>query len=96
MASPHKKAYSYEKRYESILKAKRVIDQSGGYADLENDWLVAELFQKPIPGYLKEELSQAVKCAGNRLPIAVWREKHKPDMEALVIMRLEDFREWYL
>ena len=96
MASPHKKAYAYEKRYEDIFKAKRIIDQSGGSCDLINSWLAIEIFQKPIPGYLKEELEQAVRSAGHRLPIAVWREKNKKDMEAFVVIRLEDFRDWYL
>ena len=96
MASPHKKAYAYEKRLEKILKAKRIIDQSGGSCDLINDWLAVEAFQKPIPHYIIEELEQAIGCAGKRLPIAVWREKGKKDMDALVIMRLKDFVDYYV
>ena len=96
MASSHKKAYAYEKRYEKILKSKRIVDQSGGSCDLINDWLAIEIFQKPIPAYLKEELEQAIKSAGRRLPIAVWREKGKKDKDALVIMRLKDFLVWYV
>ena len=96
MASPHSKSYKYEKRYEKILKATRIIDQSGGSCDLGNDWLAVEIFQKPIPQYLKDELEQAVKCAGDRLPIAVWREKNKKDEDALVLIRLKDFTEWYI
>jgi hypothetical protein len=96
-AMSRRKAYHYEKRYEKIFKARRIVDQSGGSCDLINDWLAVEVFQKPIPEYLKEELAQAVKSANVfRLPIAVWREKNKKDMEALVVMRLQDFKEWYL
>ena len=96
MASSHKKAYAYEKRYEKILKSKRIVDQSGGSCDLINDWLAIEIFQKPIPKYLREELGQAVTSAGKRLPIAVWREKGKKDMDAIVIMRLKDFVDYYV
>ena len=96
MASPHRKAYNYEKRMAELFKARRIIDQSGGSCDLINDWLAVEIFQKPIPAYLKEELLQAIRSAGRRLPIAVWREKGKKDKDALVIMRLSDFMEWYI
>ena len=95
MASPHKKAYSYEKRYEDIFKARRIVDQSGGSCDLISPHLAIEIFQKPIPQYLKDELAQAVNSAGRRLPIAVWREKGKKDLDALVIIRLSDWLEWY-
>ena len=95
MASGKRKAYKYEKRYEKLLRARRIIDQSGGSCDLINDWLAIEIFQKPIPAYLKEELGQAIKSAGKRLPIAVWREKYQKDEDALVIMRLRDWLEWY-
>ena len=96
MASPHRKSYAYEKRFEKIFKATRIVDQSGGSCDLINSHLAIEIFQKPIPEYLWEELRQAVRCAGRRLPIAVWREKGKKDKDALVIMRLQDFEDWYL
>ena len=96
MASPRRKAYSYEVRLCELLKLKRVRDQADGSCDGLNDWLAVEMFQKPIPAYLKDELEQAIKSAGRRLPIAVWREKGKKDKDALVIIRLKDFLEWYV
>ena len=96
MASPKRKAYSYEVRLCELLMLKRVRDQADGSCDGLNDWLAAEMFQKPIPAYLKEELKQAIKSAGRRLPIAVWREKGKKDKDALVIMRLSDFMDWHI
>ena len=97
MASPHRKAYKYEKRLAQLFKGKRIIDQSKGGCDVKSDWLAIEGFQKKIPGYIKEELGQAVMdCEdGKLLPIAVWREKHKKDKDALVIVRLEDWLEWF-
>ena len=97
MASPHKKAYAYEKRLAKMFNGERIIDQSKGGCDVKSDWLAIEGFQKDIPEYIKEELGQAVMdCEnGKLLPIAVWREKHKKDKDALVIVRLEDFIEWF-
>jgi len=96
MASPHSKAYSYEKRLEDILKARRIIDQSKGSCDLISDWLAIEAFQRDIPGYLKDEMIQAERMADHKhLPITVWREKYQPDTDALVIMRLSDFVDWF-
>ena len=99
MASPHKKAYAYEKRLAKRLDGERIIDQSKKSCDVLSEWLAVEGFQKPIPKYLKEELSQALYTAQlhgwKHLPIAIWREKHKRDDEALVIMRLIDFEDWF-
>ena len=95
-----RKAYAYEKRLEKRLMGVRLIDQSGGDCDIVSSWLCVEAFQKPIPEYIKEELGQAIRGAAKRgwkhLPIAIWREKHKKDDGALVVMRLIDFEEWYL
>ena len=100
MASPHSKSYQYEKRLEQRFKAKRIIDQSAGDCDLVSSWLCIEAFQKDIPDYLKEEVVQAVRACAKRdwkhMPIVVWREKHKKDDEALVVLRLVDFEAWYL
>ena len=100
MASPHKKAYAYEKRLAKRFNGERIIDQSKKSCDVISDWLAIEAFQKPIPKYLKDEMHQALYTARQygwkHLPIAVWREKHKMDDEALVIIRLKDFEEWFV
>ena len=100
MASPHSKAYHYEVRLAKRLKGTRIIDQSAGDCDIISSWLCVEAFQKPIPQYIKDELNQAIKAAAKRywkhLPIVVWREKNRPDDEALVIIRLADWEAWYI
>ena len=99
MASPHRKAYAYEKRLAKRFKGERIIDQSKKSCDVLTPWLAIEAFQKPISDYLKDELQQALYTAQahgwEHLPIAIWREKHKKDDEALVFMRLIDFEEWF-
>ena len=98
MASPHRKAYAYEKRLAKMFGGERIIDQSKKSCDVINNWLAIEAFQKKIPDYLKEELHQALFTAqqyGGLLPIAIWREKHKKDKDALIIVRLEDWLEWF-
>lgn len=99
MVSSHRKAYSYEKRLCKRLELVRVIDQSEGDCDGVGECICAEMFQKPIPKYLKEKIEQAIVAVARRgwkhLPICIWREKHKEDGEALVIIRLKDFEEWF-
>ena len=100
MATPHSKAYAYEKRLAKRLKGKRIIDQSKGDCDIVSSWLCVEAFQKAIPDYLKEEVMQAVRASAKRgwkhMPITVWREKGKKDDEALVVIRLCDWEAWYI
>ena len=100
MASSHSKAYKYERRAEKLFKAKRIIDQSGGDADLINEWLVIEGFQEPIPEYLWKKIRQAVRASAKRgnkhLPIVYWREKGKRDKDGLIIVRVKDWIEWYI
>ena len=100
MASPHKKAYAYEKRIAKRFDGERIIDQSKKSCDVITPWLAIEGFQRDIPGYLKEELHQARYTAQQygwkHLPIAIWREKHQRDDDALVFMRLKDFEEWFV
>ena len=99
MASPHRKAYAYEKRLANRYKGERIIDQSEGDCDVVSAWLCIEGFQRNIPGYIKDNLHQALLAAQRRdwkhLPIVIWREKYKGDDEALVIMRVKDFDEWF-
>ena len=100
MTNPHRQAYHYEVRICKRLQLERIIDQSEGDCDGVNDWLCVEMFQQEIPKYLKKKVSQAIRASVKRgwkhLPIVVWREKHKEDDEALVIMRLKDFEGWYV
>ena len=97
MASPHRKAYAYEKRIAKRFSGERIIDQSKKSCDVLTPWLAIEGFQRDIPDYIKEELHQAVYTAQDKgvLPIAIWREKHRKDDEALVIMKITDFEEWF-
>ena len=74
--------------------------QSMGGCDGHNEWLAIELAQHPIPQWIKDELLQAqldnVSNDGTELlPIAVIREKHHKDKDAIVMMTLEDFTRWF-
>jgi len=83
MASPHSKAYQYEKRLEKRYKAKRLIDQSSGDCDL-----ISEEMSQAVLG--------AAKRGWKHLPIVVWREKNKKDDEAYIVIRTRDFEDYFI
>lgn len=90
------------KKYWKTERRLQAVQSQGGGCDGKGQGMAIELFQRDIPKYIKEELQQAIddavddKTGEELLPIAVMREKYKPDDDSIVIIRLKDFREWYL
>ena len=75
-----------------VFNTERNLNQSLGGADGRTEWLEIEIFARPIPKFMLEELEQAKTASnGKRLAIAVWHEKGKPYGDAIVYMRLKDF-----
>ncbi len=71
--------------------------QRGSAPDVRHDWLAIEVkHRRRIPAWLLEAMAQARASAGaSQLPIAVVHEHGHRFSEALVVLRLEDFREWF-
>ena len=94
----------YENRMlQKYFKTERRLDVQGrGGCDGKAQGFAIELFQRDIPKYIEEELQQAEEDAQDDatgkplLPIAIMREKHKKDDDAIVMMRLKDFADYYL
>jgi hypothetical protein len=54
-------------------------------------------YRKKIPNWLEEMVVQAERLANdNQLPFVALFEHHRPRMDALVIIRLQDFYDWYV
>ncbi len=54
-------------------------------------------YRKKIPNWLEEMVVQAEDQArDDQLPLVVLTEHHRERMNALVIIRLSDFYEWYV
>ncbi len=64
--------------------------------DVVSDWLAVEVkTRKALPKWLVEAVAQAVSGADGRLPIVVLHALGQRYSDALVIMRLADFEDWY-
>lgn len=88
-----------ERRIARLFGTERIGTREGGPApDFENSWVVGEVVCHLIPEWILEELAQAEgrKTDREKLKLLVIHEKGQALDEALVVMRLGQFREWFL
>ena len=73
--------------------------ESAGKSDVICDGWAPEckLLTRPSFSDLLDAARQAERNAGElQTPVAVVKKKHDPDSDALAVMRLEQFRRWFL
>lgn len=73
--------------------------QRGDAADIDHEWLSVEAkLRQSIPNWILDGMDQAEASQKDSgyLPVLVLREKGQNVGEALICMRLKDFRNWYL
>jgi len=65
--------------------------------DVETEWCSAEVkHRKALPSWLKGAMAQAVaNASADMLPLVVLHEHGKRHDDDLVMLRLEDFQEWF-
>ena len=88
-----------ERRVAGIFGAKRIGTREGGPApDWESDWTVGEVVCHEVPKWVLDELAQAESRVTDRdkLRLLVIHEKGQDLNNALVVMRLGQFRDWVL
>jgi len=96
---PDKYWKAIERRVARLFGTERIGTREGGPApDWENDWTVGEVVCKDIPKWILAELAQAERREVDRpkLRLLVIHEKGQPLDSALVVMRLGQFREWFV
>ena len=71
--------------------------QRGATPDIACDRLAPEVkHRKSLPGWLHDAMDQAQKSKrGEQLPIVVLHGKNMPYTSSMVLIRLDDFMEWY-
>ena len=71
--------------------------QRGATLDVEHPTLSIEVkSRKTVPAWLLDALEQAQVASENgRLPVTVLHQDRKPYREALVVIRLEDFANYF-
>ena len=72
--------------------------QRGDVPDGEHDWLAVEIkHRKEIALWLRDAMAQAVACSegGAKLPIVVIHELGRRHDDNLVMIRQEDFEQWF-
>ena len=89
-----------ERRIASLLGGQRVPitgRQRGDVPDIAHDFLAIEVKERRhLPGWLLDGMAQAVAAArGGQMPIVVLHQAGDRYEDALVVVRLKDWREWY-
>lgn len=78
------------------LGGQRVGVTGRSTADVVTDWLSIEVkHRKELPGWLKDAFGQASIGAGGRLPIVILHENGQRFSDAIVMMRMADFEDWF-
>ena len=72
--------------------------QRGDRPDIEHYWLSIEAkLRESLPAWIHDAMRQAEAAARPRqLPVTILRQKGTNVRDALVVIRLEEFREWFL
>jgi len=100
MAGNHRKGARAERRIAHELGGRRVGNTGQATPDViagRNGWLIAEVKERAkLPAWIGRALAQARSAAGpSQLGIAVLHETGSAYRDALVVMTLADFRDWY-
>lgn len=100
---PEKAWKTFERRIATIFGCRRRgvdfgTEAEGGKDDLTHEHYSIECKLYGVPSYalLLSACRQAEAAAKGREPLAVVKRKRDHDDNALVVMRLETFREWRL
>ena len=94
---------AWERRVASIFGGRRrgpdTRSPEGGRCDVTHEFWAPEVKLLGRPGYA-DLLSAALQAERNAGPtqcaVAVVKKKHSHDADALVVFRLENFREWFV
>lgn len=86
-----------ERRIAQRLSGRRVGCTGGATADVLTEYFSVEVkTRKRLPALLREGMAQAMANAASlTVPLLVLHELGRKHDDDLVIMRLEDFEEWY-
>lgn len=89
-----------ERRIAALLGGRRVPitgRQRGDVPDISHPWLSLEVkTREELPAWLHEAMTQAEAAAKpDQLPLAVLHEVGAPYRDALCVVRLEDWIEWF-
>ena len=97
MATNYQRGAAAERRIASELNGRRTGNTGKASADVRSTWLAVEVKERSVlPRWLKHAVAQAVGAAGvSWLGIAVLHEHGERYGDALVVMRLSDFRDWF-
>jgi len=90
---------SIERRVARLFGTKRIGTREGGPApDFEGTFFVGEVVCHEIPKWILEELAQAElrKTDREKLRLLVVHQKGQDLDQALVVLRLGQFRDWFL
>ena len=74
-------------------------DATGGKNDIiVDDWSIeCKLYKRPTWSVIQQAMKQAEAAAKpDEIPIAIIKKKHDRNMDAVVCMRLEQFKEWFV
>ena len=90
-----------ERKVAALLGGKRIPVSGRGRGDnpdVHHELLSIEVkSRKTIPAWLEDAMRQAEASAKDgRLPVVVLHQDHRPHTESLVLLRLEDFADYYL
>ncbi len=86
-----------ERKICALLGGERRGPTGRDESDCYHDWLAVEVKAREVmPAYIKEWMEQAeANAEAGKLPLVVWHEKGARYDDALVYVRLSDFREWF-
>ena len=98
---PDKSWKAYERRIARLFPAgrRRGCDTQGGKSDIVCDGWAPEckLLGRPSFSALLDAAHQAERNAQDlQVPVAIVKRKRDRDLDALVVMRLETFCQWFL
>lgn len=89
---------THERRTARALGGQRVGCTGLNTEDVCHDWMTIECkSKKALPDWLKDAIAQAKRNgAADKLPVVVLHELGKRSADDLVVIRMSDFREWFV
>ncbi len=90
-----------ERAIAKLLGGKRVPitgRQRGDAPDIAHEWLSIEVkHRKKLPLWLHDAMAQAVASRKRgQVPIVVLHEQRKRHADDFVVLKMQDFRDWYV
>lgn len=86
-----------ERAVAQALGGKRTGNSGRNTADVDHAWLAPEVkHRQTLPGWLHDAITQArSNAAPDRLPIVVLHESGRRHEHDLIVIRLDDWLEWF-